>query len=58
MAVKPHHLTSKEDKLPVNQKVGYALGAMSTNVAINSIANLTGLIYNIFSLSLKVLHHH
>ena len=47
MSTYKHHITSQEDKVPVSQKVGYAMGAMATNVAINSIANLTTLIYNI-----------
>ena len=47
MDTQNHHMTSNEDKIPVRQKVGYAMGAMATNVAINSIANLTTLIYNI-----------
>ena len=47
MEIKKHHVTSKEDKVSIKQKVGYAMGAMATNVAINSVANLTGLIYNV-----------
>lgn len=46
MELKPHHITKKEDKLPVVQKIGYGMGAMATNVAVNSFSNLTLLIYN------------
>jgi GPH family glycoside/pentoside/hexuronide:cation symporter len=46
MDLKQHHITDKQDKIPVVQKVGYGLGAMSTNVAVNSFGNLTLLIYN------------
>ncbi|MCK5473616.1 MAG: MFS transporter [Planctomycetes bacterium] len=45
MDIKKHHITAKEDKIPFTQKVAYGLGAMSTNVAINSLGNLALLIY-------------
>jgi glycoside/pentoside/hexuronide:cation symporter, GPH family len=41
-----HHITSKQDKIPVAQKIGFGLGAMSINVAVNSLGNLALLIYN------------
>lgn len=47
MDIKKHHITAKEDKVPVKQKIAYGLGAMSTNVAINSLGNYTMLIYNV-----------
>ncbi|MCD4651092.1 MAG: MFS transporter, partial [Candidatus Cloacimonetes bacterium] len=47
MELKKHHITSRQDRLSVAQKVGYGMGAMSINVAVNSVANLTMLIYNI-----------
>lgn len=40
------HRTPAPDKIPVKQKVAYGLGAMSTNVAVNSFSNMTLLIYN------------
>lgn len=46
MDSKQHHITDEKDKIPDSQKVAYALGAMSTNVAVNSFGNLTLLIYN------------
>ena len=46
MELKQHHKTKEEDKLPIGQKVGYGIGAMATNVSINSFSNLTLLIYN------------
>ncbi|MGA2324577.1 MAG: MFS transporter [Sedimentisphaerales bacterium] len=46
MDLKQHHLTDKQDKIGFSQKVAYGLGAMSTNVAVNSLSNLTMLIYN------------
>jgi GPH family glycoside/pentoside/hexuronide:cation symporter len=41
-----HYATASQDKIPFAQKVGYGLGAMSINVALNSIGNLVLLIYN------------
>ena len=46
MDIKKHHITLKGDKIPVKQKIAYGLGAMSTNVAINSLGNLALLIYS------------
>lgn len=46
MNSKQHHITDEKDKIPTAQKVAYGLGAMSTNVAVNSFSNMTLLIYN------------
>ncbi|OQA02249.1 MAG: Melibiose carrier protein [Planctomycetes bacterium ADurb.Bin401] len=46
MVQSQHHITESKDKIPRGQKVAYGLGAMSTNVAVNSFSNLTLLIYN------------
>jgi GPH family glycoside/pentoside/hexuronide:cation symporter len=46
MAEKKHHITSEQDKIPVSQKIGFGLGAMSINVAVNSLGNWVLLIYN------------
>ncbi|MFA5292189.1 MAG: MFS transporter [Phycisphaerae bacterium] len=46
MTEKKHHITAEKDRIPVKQKVAYGLGAMSTNVAVNSFSNMTLLIYN------------
>jgi len=45
MALKKHHITSKEDRLPFIQKTGYGIGAVVTIVAVNSLMQLTGLFY-------------
>ncbi len=45
MDLKRHHITSKEDKLPFIQKTGYGIGAIVTIVAVNSLMQLTGLVY-------------
>ena len=45
--MKNHHVTAREDKVSVGQKVGYGMGAMSTNLAVNSLSNMGNLIYNI-----------
>lgn len=41
-----HHITANEDRIPFKQKIGFGLGAMSINVALNSLGNLALLIYN------------
>lgn len=47
MALKNHHETAKKDKVSVAQKIGYGMGAMSTNLAVNSLSNMGNLIYNV-----------
>lgn len=45
MGLEKHHLTADKDRLPVTQKVGYGVGAIVTIVAVNSLMQLTGLVY-------------
>lgn len=45
MEAKQHHKTAPEDKLPFIQKVGYGIGALVTIVSVNSLMNLTSLVY-------------
>ncbi len=45
--IEHHHQTEQKDKVSVGQKVGYGMGAMSTNLAVNSLSNMGNLIYNI-----------
>lgn len=45
MELKQHHTTAPEDKLPFIQKFGYGIGALVTIVAVNSLMNLTSLVY-------------
>lgn len=45
MELKQHHKTAPEDKLPFIQKFGYGIGALVTIVAVNSLMNLTSLVY-------------
>ncbi len=40
-----HHVTPKEDKLPFIQKFGYGMGALVTIVSVNSLMNLSSLVY-------------
>jgi GPH family glycoside/pentoside/hexuronide:cation symporter len=47
MALEQHHITSSDDKVPIGQKIGYGLGGMVTQVAVNSTSNLFLPIYNI-----------
>lgn len=47
MALEQHHITSSDDKVPMGQKIGYGLGGMATQVAINSTTNMFFLIYNV-----------
>jgi len=46
MTEKKHHITAEKDRISVKQKVAYGLGAMSTNVAVNTLNNWAMLIYN------------
>lgn len=41
----PQHATAAEDRIPRSQKVAYGLGAIVTIVAVNSVQQLTGLVY-------------
>ena len=45
MSAHPHHATAPEDRVPVMQKVAYGLGAVVTIVAVNSVVQLTSLVY-------------
>lgn len=45
MELKQHYKTAPEDKLPFIQKFGYGIGALVTIVAVNSLMNLTSLVY-------------
>lgn len=45
MDSKKHHITAAEDRLPVIQKFGYGMGALVTIVSVNSLMNLTSLVY-------------
>ena len=40
-----HHVTASEDLVPVSQKVAYGMGAVVTIVAVNSVVQLTSLVY-------------
>jgi GPH family glycoside/pentoside/hexuronide:cation symporter len=41
----PQHTTAPEDRIPVSQKFTYGLGAVVTIVAVNSVMQLSGLVY-------------
>ena len=41
----PHHVTAPEDRVPLSQKVAYGMGAVVTIVAVNSVVQLTNLVY-------------
>lgn len=45
MATHIHHATPIADRIPVRQKVAYGLGAIVTIVAVNSVVQLTSLVY-------------
>jgi GPH family glycoside/pentoside/hexuronide:cation symporter len=45
MTLKRHHITARADKIPVSQKIAYGMGAVVTIVAVNSVVQLTGLVY-------------
>ena len=40
-----HHLTAAADRIPVSQKTAYGLGMVVTVVAVNSVQQLSGLVY-------------
>ncbi len=45
MTTHQHHVTAAADRIPRSQKVAYGLGAIVTIVAVNSVMELTGLVY-------------
>lgn len=45
MASSPHHSTLAADRVPVRQKIAYGMGAIVTIVAVNSVVQLTSLVY-------------
>lgn len=45
MKISKHHITAKEDRLPFIQKFGYGMGALVTIVSVNSLMNLSSLVY-------------
>jgi GPH family glycoside/pentoside/hexuronide:cation symporter len=45
MSERVHHVTAPEDRVPVQQKVAYGLGAMVTIIAVNSLTQLASLVY-------------
>src|SRR5688572_5603273 len=40
-----HHTTAAADRVPASQKIAYGMGAVVTIVAVNSVVQLTGLVY-------------
>ena len=45
MSPTPHHTTALADRIPVSQKIAYGMGAVVTIVAVNSVVQLTNLVY-------------
>ncbi|ACB77494.1 MFS transporter [Opitutus terrae] len=45
MIAPPRHTTAPADRVPVQQKIAYGLGAIVTIVAVNSVVQLTSLVY-------------
>lgn len=45
MSAHQQHVTAPEDRVPVTQKIAYGLGAVVTIVAVNSVVQLTSLVY-------------
>lgn len=45
MAPATRHPTPAQDRIPVRQKIAYGLGALVTIVAVNSVVQLTSLVY-------------
>jgi glycoside/pentoside/hexuronide:cation symporter, GPH family len=45
MTAHQHHTTALADKIPLSQKVAYGMGAVVTIVAVNSVMQLSGLVY-------------
>ncbi len=40
-----HHTTAPADRIPASQKIAYGMGAVVTIVAVNSVVQLTSLVY-------------
>lgn len=40
-----HHVTAAADRIPVSQKIAYGMGMIVTVVAVNSVVQLTNLVY-------------
>jgi GPH family glycoside/pentoside/hexuronide:cation symporter len=45
MSSAPHHLTAPADRIPLSQKIAYGMGMVVTVVAVNSVIQLTSLVY-------------
>lgn len=45
MTISTHHTTLAADRIPTRQKIAYGLGALVTIVAVNSVVQLTSLVY-------------
>ena len=45
MTPSQHHSTAEADRIPVSQKIAYGMGAVVTIVAVNSVTQLTSLVY-------------
>ena len=45
MSTAQTHVTAPEDRIPVSQKIAYGMGAVVTIVAVNSVVQLTNLVY-------------
>ncbi|HUG12562.1 MAG TPA: MFS transporter, partial [Opitutaceae bacterium] len=45
MSPHQHHATDPADRIPVSQKIAYGMGAVVTIVAVNSVVQLTSLVY-------------
>lgn len=40
-----HHITAAADRIPISQKIAYGMGSVVTIVAVNSVVQLTNLVY-------------
>lgn len=45
MSSAQHHVTAPADRIPVSQKIAYGMGMIVTVVAVNSVIQLTNLVY-------------
>jgi glycoside/pentoside/hexuronide:cation symporter, GPH family len=45
MSSAQHHVTAAADRIPVSQKIAYGMGMIVTVVAVNSVIQLTNLVY-------------
>lgn len=45
MSQQQHHTTAAADRVPMSQKIAYGMGAVVTIVAVNSVVQLTSLVY-------------